>query len=190
MTIATHLPRAGVYTRASAREGTSSRWTPYLVGIGIGLLSWVVFAVVNTPLGITTALSQVAGGVAAPILGAEAVATNSYWARNVFALDYGTLFLVGTLLGGLGSAVLAGNWRLEQVPAVWSERFGPSPMKRYAVAFLGGIVAMYGARLANGCTSGNGISGGLQLALSGWLFLAVMFATGTATAFAMFRTAR
>ena len=31
---------------------------------------------------------------------------------------------------------------------------------------------------------------GLQLALSGWVFLAVMFATGTATAFAMFRTAR
>ena len=45
---------------------------------------------------------------------------------------------------------------------------------------------MYGARLANGCTSGNGISGGRQLALSGWVFLAVMFVTGTATAFLMY----
>ncbi|MGL5735148.1 MAG: YeeE/YedE thiosulfate transporter family protein, partial [Beijerinckiaceae bacterium] len=51
---------------------------------------------------------------------------------------------------------------------------------------LGGIIAMYGARLANGCTSGNGISGGLQLAVSGWLFLAVMFIAGIITAQIMF----
>jgi uncharacterized membrane protein YedE/YeeE len=178
------------YRPAAAREGLKIDWTPYLVGIGIGVLSWVVFLVVNNPLGITTALSQVSGAVATPVLGAEAVASNSYWARNLFSLDYGTLFLVGTLAGGFGSAVLAGSFRFEQVPTVWAERFGPSPLKRYAAAFLGGIIAMYGARLANGCTSGNGISGGLQLALSGWIFLAVMFATGTATAFAMFRTAR
>jgi hypothetical protein len=187
MTLATNMP---LTWGADTRRAAASRWTPYLVGVGIGVLSWAVFLIVNNPLGITTALSQVAGGVATPILGAEAVATNSYWARNAFALDYGTLFLVGTLVGGFGSAVLAGQWRLEQVPEVWSERFGPSPVKRYAVAFLGGIVAMYGARLANGCTSGNGISGGLQLALSGWVFLAVMFAAGTATAFALFRPAR
>ena len=46
---------------------------------------------------------------------------------------------------------------------------------------------MYGARLANGCTSGNGISGGLQLALSGWVFLVVMFPAGILTAFLLFR---
>lgn len=176
--------------RPAAGAAARIDWTPYMIGVGIGVLSWIVFLVVNNPLGITTALSQVSGAVATPILGAEAVAQNSYWAKNLFKLDYGTLFLVGTLFGGLGSALLAGSFRIEQVPEVWAGRFGPSPMKRYAVAFLGGIVAMYGARLANGCTSGNGISGGLQLALSGWVFLAVMFATGTATAFAMFRTAR
>jgi hypothetical protein len=171
---------------STSRAALGINWTPYLVGIGIGVLSWIVFLVVNNPIGITTALSQVSGAAAVPMLGAEAVAKNSYWAKNAPALDYGTLFLVGTLFGGLVSALLAGTWKLEQVPTVWAERFGPSPMKRYAVAFLGGIVAMYGARLANGCTSGNGISGGLQLALSGWVFLAAMFATGTITAFAMF----
>lgn len=162
-------------------------WSPYLIGAGIGVLSWVVFAVANNPLGITTALSQVSGGAAAPILGAETVAKNAYWAKNAFKLDYGTLFLVGTMLGGMLSAFLAGTWRLESVPRVWAERFGSSVIKRYLVAFAGGIVAMYGARLANGCTSGNGISGGLQLALSGWVFLAVMFPAGIATAFLLFR---
>jgi uncharacterized membrane protein YedE/YeeE len=41
---------------------------------------------------------------------------------------------------------------------------------------------MIGARLANGCTSGNGISGSLQLALSGWVFFLTIFASGVATA--------
>jgi uncharacterized membrane protein YedE/YeeE len=159
---------------------------PYLIGAGIGLLSIAVFALVNTPIGITTSLAQVSGGVASPVLGAEAVAQNAYWKTNPLKLDYGTLFLVGTLLGGFISAFLQGSFRLEQVPAVWAERFGPSPMKRYIGAFLGGILAMYGARMANGCTSGNGISGGLQLALSGWVFMAAMFAGGLATAFIMF----
>jgi uncharacterized membrane protein YedE/YeeE len=41
---------------------------------------------------------------------------------------------------------------------------------------------MYGARMAGGCTSGNGISQSLQLAVVGWTFLAVMFASGMITA--------
>ena len=174
------------YTPVPA-SATRINWGPYLAGIGIGVLSWIVFVVVNTPIGITTAISQVAGGVSSLVVGADVVAANKYWAKNAFALDYGTLFLVGTLLGGLASALAAGTWRLETVPRIWAERFGPSAAKRYAVAFIGGIIAMYGARLANGCTSGNGISGGLQLALSGWVFLAIMFTTGTITAFIMFR---
>ena len=28
-----------------------SRWNPYVVGVAIGILSWVVFAIVNKPLG-------------------------------------------------------------------------------------------------------------------------------------------
>lgn len=168
-------------------SATRINWGPYLVGIGIGVLSWIVFVVVNNPIGITTAISQVSGGAASLVVGADVVAANKYWAKNAFSFDYGNLFLVGTLLGGLGSALAAGTWRIETVPWVWAGRFGPSPAKRYVVAFTGGIIAMYGARLANGCTSGNGISGGLQLALSGWVFLAVMFTTGTITAFIMFR---
>ena len=178
---------AGAPHTFAPATATRVNWGPYLAGIGIGVLSWIVFVVVNNPIGITTAISQVSGGVASLIVGADVVAANKYWAKNAFTLDYGTLFLVGTLLGGLGSALAAGTWRIETVPQVWSERFGPSPARRYGVAFIGGIIAMYGARLANGCTSGNGISGGLQLALNGWVFLAVMFTTGAITAFIMFR---
>lgn len=167
---------------APARGGCAVRnWTPYAVGAGIGVLSWIVFAVVDAPIGITTALSEVSGAAAMPILGSETVATNSYWSKTVPAWDYGMLFLIGTLLGAFIASLAAGSFRLEAVPEVWRERFGASKVKRYAAAFLGGIVIMYGARLAGGCTSGHGISGGLQLAVSSWTFLAVMFATGLGT---------
>jgi uncharacterized protein len=165
---------------------TQSRWNPYLVGVGLGLLSWTVFGIVNNPLGVTTALSQWAGAAAEPVMGAEGLRANPYWAKNLPQWDYGTFFLIGTLLGALVGAWLSRDLRIEVVPAVWRERFGSSPAKRLAVAFVGGILAMYGARMAGGCTSGNGLSGSMQLAVSGWTFFATMFVTGLATAWLMF----
>lgn len=163
------------------------RWNPYVVGALIGLLSIVTFAVANKPLGMSTGLAQAAGACALPLLGSETVASNTYWAKLAIpAWDYSTLFLVGTLLGALGSALLSGSFVLCSLPSVWVERFGDSRPKRLLVAFLGGIVILYGARLADGCTSGHGISGTLQLAVSGWLFFAVMFASGGLTAWLLY----
>jgi len=45
---------------------------------------------------------------------------------------------------------------------------------------------MFGARLAQGCTSGHGISGSLQLAVSSWVFVGAFFAVGLATALLLF----
>lgn len=179
------LPSSALAAPA-AEEAAASRWNPYLVGAGIGVLSWLVFVIVAAPIGITTAGSQVAGGVASLFIGQEAVAANPYWARHPFRLDYGTLFLIGTAAGGLVSALLRGSFRIEHVPAVWAERFGPSVAKRFVWAFLGGALIMFASRLANGCTSGNGISQGLQLAVVGWVFFAAMFVSGVATAWVMF----
>ena len=84
--------------------------------------------------------------------------------------------------------MLAGTFRIEWVPRVWRERFGGSILGRFVAAFLGGGIIMYGARMAGGCTSGHGISGGLQLAVSSWVFLAVMFATGLVVSALVFRS--
>jgi len=46
---------------------------------------------------------------------------------------------------------------------MWADRFGAATVPRLAIAFIGGAVMAYGARLAGGCTSGHGISGALQL---------------------------
>jgi uncharacterized membrane protein YedE/YeeE len=174
------LPRTAVI-------GSIVDWTPYLAGVGIGLLSWIVFVVVDDPIGITTAFSAVAGAVAMPFLGADAVWSNSYWKLTPPSLSYGTLFLLGVMLGGLWAALSSKQFRVEYVPAVWKERFGPSVPRRFGFAFLGGAVEMFGARLAGGCTSGHSISGGLQLAVSSWEFTLVAFATAVATALLLFR---
>jgi len=158
-----------------------------MIGAGIGILSWVVFTVVNAPIGISTAVSEAAGVAAIPLLGQEGVLQNPYWAKTVPAWDYGTLFLVGTFLGALVSAILDRTFAWETVPSVWREHFGNTTAKRFAVAFIGGVLVMYGARMAGGCTSGHGISGSLQLAVSSWVFFIVMFLSGVITARVMFK---
>jgi uncharacterized protein len=163
-----------------------SRWNPYLVGAGIGVLSWVAFALVDKPIGVTTSLTGVACAAATPVLGADTVTANPYFKQHAFKWDYGMLFLVGIALGGFLSAVVSRSFRAEWVPSVWSERFGPAVPKRLLAAFAGGILAMFGARLADGCTSGNGISGSLQLAVSGWTFFVTLFAFGVLTALVLF----
>ena len=57
-----------------------------------------------------------------------------------------------------------------------------TPARRYRDAFLGGFLILFGARLAGGCTSGHIISGMTQLAVSGMIFGAAVFATGIFTA--------
>lgn len=166
------------------------RWNPFLVGAGIGVLSWAAFVVVDKPLGVTTSLSGLAGACALPVLGADAVKGNVYFQKHAFAWDYGMLFLVGIALGGFLSALASRSFRVEVVPTVWRERFGASATKRLLAAFAGGTLAMFGARLADGCTSGNGISGSLQLAVSGWTFFLTLFAFGVMTSLVLFGAGR
>ena len=173
----------GTIDRAEAK----ARWNPYLVGIGIGVLSWCAFGLVNQPLGISTALSSVSSVCALPMMGSEGVAQNAYWAKTPFKWDGGMLFLVGTFFGSALSVLASRTFRWEKVPATWSQQFGSSIPKRLAAAFLGGVIIMFGARMAGGCTSGHGISGSLQLALSSWAFFLTMFVSGILTALVLFR---
>ncbi len=160
----------------SARARRKVDASPYLVGAGIGVLSWAAFGLAKEPLGVTTALSRTAEPIASLLLGAETVAQNPYWSPMPFAWDYGVLFLAGLMAGAFASALATGTFRVEAVPDFWRARFGSSVARQFVAAFFSGAVMMFGARMAGGCTSGHGISGTLQLALSSWIFLVVLFA--------------
>jgi hypothetical protein len=162
-------------------------WSPYVVGALIGVLSWFAFATANKPLGITTAFEYTAAlinGEIAP----EAARENSYYSapEKTPKIDWEWMLVIGVFVGSFMSAALSDSRTGEKVPDLWRERFGPHTGKRYAAAFAGGAVMMFGARVAQGCTSGHGISGALQLAVSSWLFVAVLFGTAVATAFLMY----
>lgn len=168
------------------------RWSPYLVGAGIGVLSWVTFAFMGKALGTSTTLVRAAGALEHTLAPAH-VEANAYFtkylgtveaAKPVFEWQFA--LVLALVVGAWLAARLAGSRLVEHVPELWARRFGHSRPLRYAAAFVGGAILLFGARLAGGCTSGHGISGGLQLAVSSWVFTAAMFASGIAAAFAIY----
>lgn len=173
---------------------TAARWNPYVVGVAIGLLSAVSFLTMDKALGTSTSFVHAAGlavSALAPghVLGAAA---NGYYAKEISEktpmFDWQVFLVLGVFLGALLSSRLSGDRESEAVPGLWAWRFGQSPAVRYAASFGFGALMLFGARLAGGCTSGHGISGGLQFALSSWVFFVTFFLSGIATAFALFGT--
>jgi uncharacterized membrane protein YedE/YeeE len=170
-----------------------ARWSPYLVGAGIGVLSWCTFYFMGKALGTSTSFVGAAGaGVCAVVpdhASANAYLLKEYGAkgggfRAIF--DWQMALDLALVAGAFLAAWLGRTLKVERVPALWAQRFGPSVARRYAAAFAGGLILMFGARMAGGCTSGHGISGGLQLAVSSWTFFVSMFASGVAAAGLMY----
>jgi uncharacterized protein len=171
---------------------TQERWNPYVVGVGIGLLSCVSILTMNKLLGTSSSYVHVvaaAESLVAPerVFGANA---GAYFAKEITEktplFDWQFFLVVAVFVGAFISHRLTGRRGVERVPGLWAWRFGPSQVLRYTAAFLFGAVMLYGARLAGGCTSGHAISGGLQLALSSWVFFVAFFASGIVTAFTLF----
>ena len=173
-------------------DPTARVWSPYVVGVGIGVLSWVSFLTMDKALGTSSSLVHAAGalvGIVSPATVTGPTA-NPYFVKEISAgtplIDWQVALVVGLALGAIVSSRLSGDRTTECVPSLWSWRFGPSKAVRYAAAFGSGAVMAFGARMAGGCTSGHGISGGLQLAVSSWVFFLSTFAAGIATALALF----
>ena len=55
-------------------------------------------------------------------------------------------------------------------------------LSTYIIPFIGGFVLLFGARMADGCTSGHMMSGMMQGSVSGYIFAAAAFATAIPTA--------
>jgi uncharacterized protein len=124
-------------------------WNPYLSGALSGLV--IVFSVwlAGKFLGASTTFVRTAG-ILENLVTPERVATMPYFIKELPQIDWQWMFVVGISLGSLLAAKLFGDFRWQAVPPMWEKRFGPSQGKRGLVAFVGGAVAMFGARLADG----------------------------------------
>jgi len=152
-------------------------WNPYVAGALAGLL--LVFSVWFTGkyVGASTTFVRSAGYIEM-LFDAEKVAAMEYFKKEIPKIDWQFLFVTGIFFGSLIASATSKSFRLQAVPPMWEGRFGPSKAKRAIVAFMGGAVAMFGARLADGCPSGHGLSGSLQLAVSGYIALICFFIGG------------
>lgn len=189
-TIAVTLLAAPVAVAAPGLDAPSTAygspaWSPYLVGAGIGVLAWITFACANKTLGASSFYATLAGMIG------KLVAPNhtrglKYFKDNPPKVDWRFVFILATICGGFLAAWSGGEITNRVLPPMWVDRFGDSVGLRGVIAFAGGALMAFGARLAGGCTSGHGISGTLQLSLASWLTVAGMFVGGIATAYLLY----
>lgn len=165
---------------------TMNQWSPYAVGAGIGILSWFSFLLSDKPIGCSTAFARTSGMIERLVRGSKA-APKPYYVKFSPTVDWEWMLMVGILVGSFVSAKLSGQLQLQWIPGKWSAAFGLALFPRWLIALIGGIIMGFGARWAGGCTSGHGISGTLQLAVSSWLAAVCFFIGGIASATALFR---
>ena len=167
-------------------------WSPYLAGALVGLLA--IASVYATTLwsdkthylGASTTFVR-AAGLLERTVAPDRVAANEYFTKEKVRVDWQFMLVLGIFAGALIASATDKSFKLENVPPTWKERFGPSIWIRAAGAFLGGIVAMLGARMAGGCPSGHGLSGMMQLSISGLVALIMFFGMGIIVAALLYR---
>ena len=164
---------------------TGGAWNPYLVGALIGLLSMATFYFSNKPLGVSTAYARLAG-LLGYLVSKSHTDSLKFYQDKTPKVEWEVMLTLGVVVGAFLAATSGGEFKLSVVPRFWEAHFGSSTTLRLSLAFVGGIIMAFGARLAGGCTSGHGISGALQLSVGSWLALAAFFAGGVVTAQVMY----
>jgi hypothetical protein len=160
-------------------------WSPYLAGAGIGVLVCLSLLLSDRPIGCSTAYVK-ACGLIEQAVNKKSADTCRYYREIVPAIDRQFMIVPGIIIGAFLAAVLGGTFHPVIVPALWASAFGDNPALRIGVAILGGALLALGARWAGGCTSGHGISGNIQLALSSMVSATCFFIGGILTAFFLF----
>ena len=158
-------------------------WRPYIAGALVGLLA-VLSAYVTTKqlgkpkyLGASTTFVRSSGLIEKAVAPAH-VKENKYFQSKKVKVDWQFMLVIGVLIGSFLSSIFTKSFKVECSPPIWSDNFGTSKPKRALFAFLGGAIAMFGARMAGGCPSGHGLSGLMQLSVSGYIAMAGFFGAG------------
>jgi len=163
------------------QKGNDKGWNPYIAGFLTGLLLIASVWFTGKYVGASTTFVRSTGFIE-KVFDAERVGSMEYFKKEIPKIDWQFLFVIGIFVGSLIASTTSKTFRWQGVPDMWQGRFGPGKAKRAIVAFIGGAVAMFGARLADGCPSGHGLSGSLQLAVSGYVSLICFFIGGVIVA--------
>ncbi len=165
-----------------------NRWSPYVAGICIALLYLLSFFFLGKMLGSTKTFVRLAAALWY-FINPQHLQSNAYYMgylQNSYWINWQFALVIGIFIGSYIASKLYANIKIVDVPSIWKNSFGPNKKVRYLGAFLGGVIILFGARLAGGCTSGHALAGGMQLAVSGWIFMICLFAAGIPTAYIMY----
>ena len=142
-------------------------WNPYIVGIGIGILIIMSFVVTGRGLGAIGAFSSFVATIMNSIA-PEHTLTNPMYSGYISGVDHPlkdwvVFEIAGVCIGGLISGLFSKRFKFEVIK-------GPriSSMNRLILAFAGGMLMAFAAKVTLGCTSGLAMSGGAVLSLGAW----------------------
>ncbi|MCP5502516.1 MAG: YeeE/YedE family protein [Leptospiraceae bacterium] len=156
--------------------------SPYIAGIGLGLVLLLSYVSMGRGLGASGAITRFTGytmNAVAPEHTKNLKYMSSYIEDEKHILNEFLVFLLlGVFVGGFVSGAFGNRvkFMIDKGPHF-------SGGARLFLAFSGGVISAFGARLARGCTSGQALSGGATLALGSWIFIIGAFAGGYLTAY-------
>lgn len=125
------------------------QWSPYVAGALIGMVSWFAVLTAGKYLGVSTTFVRTVGMIESLFV-PDRVASMPYFIKEKPVIDWQWMEVLGILIGAFIAARFSGEFKGRFVPPMWEKRFGSDRFKRWFVAFLGGIILMFGARMADG----------------------------------------
>lgn len=155
-------------------------WSPYIAGGLSGILSILSVFVADKFLGASTTFVRSAGMIEEFFN--KASVNTPYYLKYDLAVDWQFMFMVGIVLGAFAASKTDKSFKVQGIPDMWVQHFGQTRVIRAVMAFIGGIIALFGARLAGGCPSGHGLSGVAQLSVSSFAAAACFFIGGVVMA--------
>ncbi len=170
-------------------------------------LSFFIAIFLVKPIGVSTQFSVLSGIIHSSIDKNVIVedssresgysSTNSYYDKNdgklaesiKHPLNYDFIFVLAIPVGGyIGYELLKRRKKFKEADIISNSEVcelgsdNKNFIIKYGPSFIGGFLLLYGARMADGCTSGHMMSGMIQGSVSGYIFTVSVFATAIPTA--------
>ena len=156
---------------------------PYIAGTMLGIVLLLAMFLSGRGLGASGGIKYCAVSVVGAIdrqHAEESIYYSKYFTEGKKPLsNWLTIEIFGILAGGFLSGALSKRlkFKIEKAPGITNT-------KRLVFAFTGGVLFVYGAQLARGCTSGAALSGMAVLSVAGFVTMVAIF--GSAYVFAWF----
>ncbi len=154
---------------------------PYIGGLLLGLVLLVTFVIFGRGLGASGAVDRFSAFIIS-IFAPNWIKAHPYWHKyyvhgHTPLNNFLVFLLIGVFFGGLVTAYFQGKLKIKV-------QHGPriSKTQRYVIAFIGGMILAIATRFSRGCTSGQALTGGAELAVGSWIFMIAFFISGPITA--------